>query len=149
MCSLTYLPAGVGRSATLYAGIISKIEPLLDKHGLVQEGYHYADDWLPEWLRAARRCGNRFVGTAPGSITFKLGGDRVGMRLNKIYKENLDEAAILTELDNLFNRFASERTANETFGDFQLPDETCYGLVDKALFIVMSRQSGKTTSYIC
>ena len=42
------------------------------------------------------------------------------MRLNKIYKESLEEAEILSELDNLFALFKNERNAHESFGDFTL-----------------------------
>jgi sulfite reductase (NADPH) hemoprotein beta-component len=42
------------------------------------------------------------------------------MRLNKIYKESLDEASILNELDVLFSRFKKERLKDEHFGDFSV-----------------------------
>jgi sulfite reductase (NADPH) hemoprotein beta-component len=45
------------------------------------------------------------------------------MRLNKVYKESLDEKAILQELDLLLGLFATERNPKETFGDFALRKE--------------------------
>ena len=36
-----------------------------------------------------------FIGTALGKYNLQLGGDHEGMRLNKVYKESLDEPAIL------------------------------------------------------
>ncbi|MGH2566109.1 MAG: sulfite reductase subunit beta, partial [Ginsengibacter sp.] len=59
-----------------------------------------------------------FVGTALGKYNLHLGGDHEGLRLNKIYKESLDEAAILLELDGLFTGFKKERKINEKFGDY-------------------------------
>jgi sulfite reductase (NADPH) hemoprotein beta-component len=47
-----------------------------------------------------------------------LGSDVEGTRLNKLYKENLDEQEILTELDGLFARFVTNRNKEEAFGDF-------------------------------
>jgi sulfite reductase (NADPH) hemoprotein beta-component len=38
--------------------------------------------------------------------------------LNKLYKESLDEAGILSELDLLFGEFKVNRNDNESFGDF-------------------------------
>ena len=35
-----------------------------------------------------------------------------------LYRENLDEAAILAELDPLFAGFAADRLPDERFGDF-------------------------------
>jgi len=47
-----------------------------------------------------------------------LGADAIGYRLNKIYKENLDEVAILKELDVLLGSFKAKRKKKESFGDF-------------------------------
>ncbi|HET7664436.1 MAG TPA: sulfite reductase, partial [Rhodanobacteraceae bacterium] len=44
--------------------------------------------------------------------------DHRGERLNAMYRENIDEAAILVALDALFARFADEREEGEHFGDF-------------------------------
>ncbi len=54
-----------------------------------------------------------FVGTASGRYNMHIGGDHEGFRLNKIYKENLDEQAILKELDTIFGDFKKERMDNE------------------------------------
>ena len=59
-----------------------------------------------------------FVGTAIGKYNMHVGGDNEGFRLNKIYKENLDEKAILSELDAMFGSFKNERMDNESFGDY-------------------------------
>ena len=47
-----------------------------------------------------------------------LGGDHEGYRLNKLYKESLDEIGILSELDTLLGDFKKERINNESFGDY-------------------------------
>ena len=46
------------------------------------------------------------IGRAPGRYTLRLGGDAIGQRLNVIYRDNIDENAILTVLDELFARYA-------------------------------------------
>jgi len=61
-----------------------------------------------------------FIGTAPGRYNMHLAGDHQGERLNRIYKENLDEASILKELDLLFWLYKKERITGESFGDFAL-----------------------------
>jgi sulfite reductase (NADPH) hemoprotein beta-component len=58
------------------------------------------------------------IGRAPGRYTLRLGGDAVGQRLNVIYRDNIDENAILAVLDELIARYAVEREAEERFGDF-------------------------------
>ena len=69
-------------------------------------------------------CGRPYVaeigliGTAYGLYNLHIGGDALGQRLNTKYRENLDEAAILETLDQLFGRFTLERQQGEGFGDF-------------------------------
>jgi len=60
------------------------------------------------------------VGKAPGRYNLMLGADARGQRLNRLQRENIDEAAILAELDALFARYAGERSESEGFGDFLL-----------------------------
>ncbi|MHB0775804.1 assimilatory sulfite reductase (NADPH) hemoprotein subunit [Halomonas sp. WWR20] len=59
-----------------------------------------------------------FVGKAIGRYNLYLGGNFTGERLNKLYRENIDEAAILDELTPLIHRYANERDSGERFGDF-------------------------------
>lgn len=46
------------------------------------------------------------------------GAGFAGDRLNKLYRESLDEDGILAELTPILNRYAKERDADEKFGDF-------------------------------
>ncbi len=58
------------------------------------------------------------IGRAPGRYTLRLGGDCMGMRLNMLYRDNIDEPTIVTALDAAFARYAKERNDGERFGDF-------------------------------
>jgi sulfite reductase (NADPH) hemoprotein beta-component len=58
------------------------------------------------------------VGKAPGRYNLMLGGDHIGTRLNVLYKENLDESALLRTLEPLLKTYAEKRIASERFGDF-------------------------------
>jgi sulfite reductase (NADPH) hemoprotein beta-component len=100
--------------------LITKIEPLLNKYGLNEE------DIIIRMTGCPNGCGRPyvaevgFVGTAYGHYNLHLGGDNEGTRLNRIYKENLDETAILNELDGLLAKFSAERNQGEKFGDFSI-----------------------------
>lgn len=59
-----------------------------------------------------------FVGKALGRYNLYLGGNPSGERLNKLYRENIDEATILEELTPLLQRYAKERRDGEPFGNF-------------------------------
>ena len=59
-----------------------------------------------------------FIGKAPGKYNLYLGAGFYGQRLNKLYRENINEEQILAELTPILNRYAHEREPGERFGDF-------------------------------
>ena len=58
------------------------------------------------------------VGKALGRYNLHLGADFQGRRLNRLFKENIDEAGILEILEPLLRDYASQRLENEAFGDY-------------------------------
>ena len=58
------------------------------------------------------------VGKGPGKYNMYLGSDLAGSRVPKLYKENVDEAGVLSEIDALSARWSAERNDGEAFGDF-------------------------------
>jgi sulfite reductase (NADPH) hemoprotein beta-component len=58
------------------------------------------------------------VGKAPGKYNLYLGASANGTRLNTLYRETIGEDDILAALQPLLTRFAVERRADESFGDF-------------------------------
>lgn len=61
-----------------------------------------------------------FIGKAPGKYNLYLGGGFHGQRLNKLYRENINEDRILAELTPIIQRYAREREPGERFGDFAI-----------------------------
>jgi sulfite reductase (NADPH) hemoprotein beta-component len=102
-----YLPAFVDR-----------IEVLLSKHGLDGADLHIRLSGCPNGCSRPYLGEIALVGKAPGRYNLMIGADHRGQRLNTLYRENIDEAAILAALDPLFARYATERGTGERFGDF-------------------------------
>jgi len=98
--------------------LITKIESLIDKYNLDKEEIIIRMTGCPNGCGRSTVAEIGFVGTALGKYNLHLGGDYQGTRLNKIYKENIDEDAILAELDILFTSFKNEKKENEHFGDY-------------------------------
>jgi sulfite reductase (NADPH) hemoprotein beta-component len=98
--------------------LISKIEPLLAKHGLENEEVIIRMTGCPNGCSRPFNAEIAFVGTALGKYNMYVGGDRLGFRLNKLYKESLVENEILRELDGMFSSFKNKRSPGETIGDF-------------------------------
>lgn len=96
----------------------TKIEAILAELDLTH------DDILIRMTGCPNGCGRPFlgeiglVGRSLGRYNLYLGAGFAGERLNTLYKEMLDEPAILEELSTLLSLYAEEREAGERFGDF-------------------------------
>jgi sulfite reductase (NADPH) hemoprotein beta-component len=116
--ALSTCPLAFAEAQRYLPSLISKIEPLLTKNGLEEEDIILRMTGCPNGCARSYIAEIGFIGTALGKYNLQLGGDHEGMRLNKVFKESLDEPSILQELDQLFGIFAKEKRARESFGDF-------------------------------
>ncbi len=74
------------------------------------------------------------IGKAVGKYNLYLGAAFDGSRLNKMYRENIGEAEILSELRMLLSRYAKERHDGEHFGDFVIRAEIIKATTDGTNF---------------
>ncbi|XOD67713.1 MAG: NADPH-dependent assimilatory sulfite reductase hemoprotein subunit [Flavobacteriales bacterium Tduv] len=100
--------------------LISKIELLLDKYNLSDEEIIIRMTGCPNGCARPYVAEIGLVGLAYGRYNLYLGADRQGTRLNKLYKKDLYETAILELLDVFLAAFKEERFFGESFGDFAL-----------------------------
>jgi sulfite reductase (NADPH) hemoprotein beta-component len=98
--------------------LISKIETILARHDLIDEPITLRMTGCPNGCARPYNSEIGLTGRAVGKYNLYIGGGFHGQRLNKLYRENIGEAAILETLDGLFGRFAGERKPGEHFGDF-------------------------------
>ena len=113
-------PLALAEAQSYLPSLITRIENLLEQYQLSNEDIIIRMTGCPNGCARSYIAEIGFVGTGPGRYNLHLGGDHEGMRLNKVYKENLDEPAILAVLDGLFSDFKNERNTNEKFGDYSL-----------------------------
>jgi len=111
-------PLALAEAQRYLPSLISKIEPLLEKHGLQEEEIIVRMTGCPNGCGRSPAAEIGFIGTAYGLYNLHIGGDRIGKRLNVKYQENVDEASILQELDALFATYVQQKQPNENFGDF-------------------------------
>ncbi|WP_121354879.1 assimilatory sulfite reductase (NADPH) hemoprotein subunit [Flavisolibacter nicotianae] len=116
-------PLALAEAQRYLPTLISKIEPLLEKYSLQDDEISIRMTGCPNGCGRSTLAEIGFVGTAYGRYNLQLGGDRLGERLNKTYKENVDEQTILNELDGLFARYSANRNPGETFGDFTIREK--------------------------
>jgi sulfite reductase (NADPH) hemoprotein beta-component len=98
--------------------LLEKLETILDEAGLREEEIVIRMTGCPNGCARPALAELSFIGKAPGKYNMYLGGGFAGQRLNKLYRENIGEAEILSELRPILNRYAKEREDGEHFGDF-------------------------------
>jgi sulfite reductase (NADPH) hemoprotein beta-component len=96
----------------------ASLQPLLEKHGLRDAPILLRISGCPNGCSRPYLGEIALVGKAPGRYNLMLGADHRGQRVNTLYRENIDEPAILSALDPLLGRYSAERTRGEGFGDF-------------------------------
>lgn len=98
--------------------LIDKIDEIVEQNGLRDEEITIRMTGCPNGCARHTLGEIAFIGKAPGKYNMYLGAAFDGSRLSKMYRENIGEEQILSELQVLLARFAKERFDGEHFGDF-------------------------------
>ncbi len=98
--------------------VVGMLEERLAAHGLEKEKILLRITGCPNGCARPYVAEIALVGKAPGRYNLLLGGDVRGQRLNRLYRENIDEAGVLQALEPLFAAYARERQPGEGFGDY-------------------------------
>jgi sulfite reductase (NADPH) hemoprotein beta-component len=96
----------------------AQVQRLLARHGVPEEVLSLRISGCPNGCSRPFLAEVALVGKAPGRYNLDLGGDAFGVRLNRLYRENIDEAEILAVLDRSLGRWRAERGGTEGFGDY-------------------------------
>jgi sulfite reductase (NADPH) hemoprotein beta-component len=116
--ALNTCPLALAEAQRYLPSLITKIDELMAKYGLQDEGITIRMTGCPNGCARPYISEIGLIGTSLGHYNMYLGADAIGYRLNKIYKENLEEADILKELNVLLESFKTKRRQKESFGDF-------------------------------
>lgn len=116
--ALPTCPLALAEAQRYLPSLIDKIEPLLAKHQLQHEEIITRMTGCPNGCGRSAISEIGFIGTGAGKYNLQLAGDNEGYRLNKTYKESLNEEELLAELDSIFDDYSSQKLHNEKFGDF-------------------------------
>ncbi|MGJ8582082.1 MAG: sulfite reductase subunit beta, partial [Psychromonas sp.] len=116
--SLPTCPLAMAEAERYLPGLTDDVEGLLAKHNIPKDHIILRITGCPNGCGRAMLAEVGLVGKAPGRYNLHLGGNKIGTRIPKMYAENIDEATIVSTLDELIGRWAKERNQNEDFGDF-------------------------------
>ncbi|TEW49019.1 assimilatory sulfite reductase (NADPH) hemoprotein subunit [Psychromonas algicola] len=111
-------PLAMAEAERYLPGLVDDVEAILEKNNLAGESIILRVTGCPNGCGRAMLAEIGLVGKGPGKYNMYLGADLAGTRVPKIYKENVDEATILAEIDALSARWSAERNEGEAFGDF-------------------------------
>ncbi|MFX3632849.1 MAG: assimilatory sulfite reductase (NADPH) hemoprotein subunit [Candidatus Pristimantibacillus sp.] len=98
--------------------LLDKLELIMDEAGLRNDSIVIRMTGCPNGCARPALGEISFIGKSPGKYNMYMGASFVGDRLNKIYKESIDEKEILETLEPILHRYAKEREKDEHFGDF-------------------------------
>ncbi|POM58998.1 Sulfite reductase (NADPH) hemoprotein, beta-component [Phytophthora palmivora] len=113
MCGLAFAEA-----ERYLPSLITKIEDMLEANGLRDDAIVIRMTGCPNGCGRPYLGEIGFVGRSPGIYNMYLGAGFAGDRLNKLYKEAVDEAQILEELEPIIKDYAENRDQGEKFGDY-------------------------------
>ena len=112
-------PLAMAEAERYLPELVTKVEGLLGKHDVADEHIVLRVTGCPNGCGRAMLAEVGLVGRGPGKYNLYLGGNREGTRIPRLLLDNVGESEILTTLDDLIGRWASERSdSSEGFGDF-------------------------------
>jgi sulfite reductase (NADPH) hemoprotein beta-component len=114
--------------------LLDKIEEIVDENGLRDKEITIRMTGCPNGCARPGLGEIAFMGKAPGKYNMYLGAAFDGSRLNKMYRENIGEEDILSELQVLLSRYAKERHDGEHFGDYVIRAEIIKATTDGTNF---------------
>ena len=113
-------PLAMAEAERFLPQFVTKVEGIMHRHGVSDEHIVLRITGCPNGCGRALLAELGLVGKAVGRYNLHLGGNREGTRIPRMYRENINEDEILSEIDLLVGRWAKERNAGEGFGDFTI-----------------------------
>lgn len=125
-------PLAMAEAERFLPEFVTHIEQLMNKHGVGDEHIVLRVTGCPNGCGRAMLAEVGLVGKALDRYNLHLGGNRIGTRIPRMYKENISSQEILSIMDELIGRWATERQSNEGFGDFLIRMDIIKPVLDAA-----------------
>ncbi|CEM34472.1 unnamed protein product [Vitrella brassicaformis CCMP3155] len=116
--ALPTCPLAFAEAERYLPDLVTKLDSVMDECGLHQDEITIRMTGCPNGCARPYLAEIAFVGRSPGYYNLLLGGDFEGHRLNKVYREGVNEEEILQLLTPILKTYAKDRTKGESFGDF-------------------------------
>ncbi len=98
--------------------LVTRLEAELDAVGLAEQEITIRMTGCPNGCARPYMSEIGLVGRSPGLYNLYIGAAHDGTRLSKLYKRDVGDDAIVAALKPIFSGFATNRSGNESFGDY-------------------------------
>lgn len=116
--ALPTCPLAMAEAERFLPGFITKIEYIMFKYKLEKDAIILRVTGCPNGCARAMLSEIGLLGRAIGRYNLYLGGNKIGTRIPRLYKENITENDILEILNITIGRWAKERKYQESYGDY-------------------------------
>jgi sulfite reductase (NADPH) hemoprotein beta-component len=130
--ALPTCPQAMAEAERYFPDLLQKVEDLAARHGIDRQAVVMRMTGCPNGCARPYVAEIGLVGKGLGRYNLQLGGDGTGLRLNRLYRKNLNESELLQTLDELFRHYADERLPEERFGDFVIRRALVKPVIDPA-----------------
>lgn len=126
-------PLAMSEAERFLPEFISEVEKIMSSHGIANEHIVLRVTGCPNGCGRAMLAEVGLVGKALDRYNLHLGGNRIGTRIPRMYRENISSAEILSILDILIGRWAADREDQEGFGDYLIRTDVIKPVLNSAV----------------
>lgn len=125
-------PLAMAEAERFLPKFISQLDKIMAKYHLQKDYIVLRITGCPNGCGRAMLAEIGMVGRAIGRYNLYLGGNRIGTRIPRLFKENITDSEILLLLETMIRDWAMYRNKNEGFGDFIIRNGTIKPVIDPA-----------------
>ncbi|MGG4664139.1 assimilatory sulfite reductase (NADPH) hemoprotein subunit [Providencia vermicola] len=126
-------PLAMAEAERFLPEFTTHVENIMAAHNVADEHIVLRITGCPNGCGRAMLAEVGLVGKALDRYNLHLGGNRIGTRIPRMYRENISSAEILSILDDLIGDWAKNRLVQEGFGDFLIRTEVVKPVLNSAV----------------
>lgn len=131
--SLPTCPLAMAEAERYLPEFIDAIDKIMIKHEVADKTIITRITGCPNGCGRAMLAEIALVGKAPGRYNLHVGGNLIGTRIPKLYKENITSDEILNIIDGWVKDWSEQAQDNESFGDFVIRSGIVKEIVDSSV----------------